>query len=99
MLATLAPSAHITRATRKEINPALHRAGLPTLGACDTLAEYRKGLTKAQRTTLAGLMGAPAPTGFVKAKIRARKEALAELHALSDPAGECANCREAALVA
>lgn len=82
MLATLTARTQITRAARKEINPALHRAGLPTLGACDTLAEYRATLTKAQKATLGTLTGTPASTGHVAAKIReasARKAALAML--------------------
>lgn len=58
MLSTLTLTARVTRSARKEINPALHRAGLPTLGAHETLGSYRKALTKAQRDVLAGMMGA-----------------------------------------
>lgn len=80
----------ITRTSRKEINPALHRAGLPTLGAARTMAEYRKSLTKAQRVVLDALTGAPAPTGHVRAKIRAAREAReAASAALSALAVEC----------
>lgn len=87
----LALNAHVSRTARKEINPLLHRAGLPTLGSAHTLAVYRATLTKAQKATLAGLMGAkntPAKksTGFVKAKIAeasTRKMLLAELAALN----------------
>lgn len=79
-------STTITRTSRKEINPTLHRAGLPTLGNARTMAEYRKSLTKAQRGTLDALMGTPAKpasTGYVRAQIRARKEALALLAELA----------------
>jgi hypothetical protein len=54
-------NAQVTRAARKEINPRLHRAGLPTLGSCDTLAQYRATLTKAQKVVFADLTRTQVP--------------------------------------
>lgn len=77
----------ITRTMAHEMNPDLHRAGLPTLQGAKSLGEYRARITRAQRSVFDEkilLVPAPVSTGHVRAKIReasARKAALVALSA------------------